>query len=278
MFEREYYCLVAGLKQLTLDSENKGLEPRAIIGEIVEELSGADAKAVRLLYTYYDCENLAAARRGSKRHNALGNLDAQQIADELVEPSHAPHLVAKVIRAFASSESEEAEEVDTTTSFERALFEAYYAECARSSSRFVREWGETDRTLRNVAAAIGARLAQIPVSDVVVGEGDIADALRRSSAADFGLRGELPYVDALISAVCDEPNILEKEHKIDSIRWGEIEECTTFDYFNLSAVMAYLVKLNIVARWAELDSTRGHQMLERLMEELSAKDKINNKI
>ena len=33
-----------------------------------------------------------------------------------------------------------------------------------------------------------------------VGGGEIAEQLSRSSAADFGLRGELPYIDAVIAA------------------------------------------------------------------------------
>ncbi len=278
MFESQYYCLVAGLKEFTLDAENKGLEPKVIIDEIMSELSTRDAKAVRLLYTYYDCENLSAARASRQRHNPLGNLDAEQIQAELIEPTLTPSSIAKVILAFASADSEHAEEVDTTQSFERALFEAYYRECAASSSSFMKRWSQVDRTIRNVAAAIAARLADVPIDEVVVGEGDVADALRRSSAADFGLRGEIPYIDALIAAVSDEPNIVEKEHKIDNIRWAEVEDASAFDYFNVSAVMAYLIKLNIVARWAELDPAKGRQMLERLMAELSAKDKINNKI
>ncbi len=275
MFESQYYCLVAGLKELTLESENRGLEPKGIIEEITSELSKGDTKAVKLLYTYYDCENLSAARAGRQRHNPLGLLSREEIEAELLEPTLTPCSVAKVIRAFASSESEEAEDIDTTSSFERALFEAYYTECASSSSRFIRSWSQTDRNLRNIAAAIAARLSNIPVDEVVVGEGDIADALRRSSAADFGLRGELPYIDAVISAISDEVNIVEKEHKIDNIRWSEVDETSTFDYFNISAVLAYLVKLNIVARWAELDPAKGRQMLDRLMTELSAKEKIN---
>ncbi len=275
MFESQYYCLVAGLKELTLDSENKGFEPKAIIEEILGELSSKDAKAVRLLYTYYDCENLSAARAGRQRHNPLGNLNREQIEAELTEPTQTPDSVAKVIKAFSSSDSHEAEDIDTSASFERALFEAYYSECAKSSSRFIKVWSQTDRNLRNIAAAIAARLSGIPIDQVVVGEGDIADSLRRSSAADFGLRGELPYIDAVISAISDEPNIVEKEHKIDNIRWSEVDEASTFDYFNISAVMAYLIKLNLVARWATLDSVKGREMLDRLMHELSAKDKIN---
>ncbi len=274
MFESQYYCLVAGLKELTLESDNKGFEPKAIISEIMEELSAKDAKVVKLLYTYYDCENLAAAREGRQRHNALGNLSREEIEAELSEPTQTPSSIAKVIKAFASNDSEEAEEVDTASTFERALFEAYYSECAASSSRFIRDWSQTDRNLRNIAAAISARLLGISIDEVVVGEGDIAESLRRSSAADFGLRGELPYIDAVISAISDEPNIVEKEHKIDNIRWNEVDEASTFDYFNISAVMAYLVKLNIVARWALLDPIRGREMLDKLMHELSAKDKI----
>ncbi len=272
MFESQYYCLVAGLKELTLESENKGFEPKAIIEEILSEVSSRDAKAVKLLYTYYDCENLSACRAGRARHNVLGNLSREQIEEELTDPRHTPSKIANVIRAFVSNDNTE---IDTSVTFEKALFEAYYAECAASSSRFVREWSQTDRNVRNVAAAISARLIGTSVDDVVVGGGEIADALRRSSAADFGLRGELPYIDALIAAINDEPNIVEKEHKVDNIRWTEVDEASTFDYFTISAVMAYLTKLNIVARWAALDQDRGRAMLDKLMAELSAKDKIN---
>ena len=42
--------------------------------------------------------------------------------------------------------------MDTSRPFEQALFEAYYGLCAASPSRFLREWSDFDRTLRNVAA------------------------------------------------------------------------------------------------------------------------------
>lgn len=275
MFESQYYCLVAGLREYTLDAEAKGFDAKAIIEEILEEISARDARQVRLLYGYYDCENLAAARAQRKAHNPLGNLSREEIEQELISPSLTPRRVAKVISAFSSEDSEEREEVDTSISFERALFEAYYDECRASSSSFIRAWGETDRNLRNVAAAISARALDMDISDVVVGRGDVVDQLCSSSAADFGLRGELPYIDSVITAVSDEPNIVEKEHKIDNIKWNEVEEHSAADYFNMNAILAYLVKINIVARWLQLDEGRGREMLNKLMEELSGKDKIN---
>jgi hypothetical protein len=129
--------------------------------------------------------------------------------------------------------------------------------------------------LRNIAAAIAAREAGRVVADVVVGDGDIVEQLKRSSAADFGLRGELPYVDSVISAVSDEKNIVEKERKIDAIRWAEAESITVFDFFNINFILSYLVKVNIVARWTLLSPEVGRDMLNRLIKELDAKELVN---
>lgn len=96
------------------------------------------------------------------------------------------------MRAYADPEGEDAEQVDTAQRFERALFGAYYAACERAGGDFLRAWSEFDRTLRNIAAAVSARAAGRNVGEAVVGGGDVAEQLQRSSASDFGLRGELP--------------------------------------------------------------------------------------
>ena len=92
---------------------------------------------------------------------------------------------------------------------------------------------------------------------------------------DFGLRGDVPYLEAVIAAVNDETNLVEKERKIDAIRWNQAEELSTFDYFDINALLAYLVKVNIVARWTRLDDKQGREMLHRLMTSLDGKDLIN---
>lgn len=274
MFDKNYYCLVAGLREYTLDTDTKGFDAKEIVGEILEELSSGDAALVSLLYGYYDCENLIALRAGRAAYNPLGNLSREELESELKRPTLLPESVACVIRAYNEPESEWAEGLDMTQSFEKALLTAYYAECAASKSRFLREWAEFDRTLRNVAAAAVARTLDRTIDSVTVGGGDVVEQLHRSSAADFGLRGELAYIDAVIAAVNDEQNIVEKEHKIDLVRWEYAGELASFDYFNINAVLSYLVKINIVARWSMLDVKRGREMLERLMAELDGKELV----
>ena len=80
MFSTEYYCLVASLREWTLDSDTKGFDVREILDEIMGKLTAKDRKAVGLLYAYYDCENIIAYRAERERHNELGNLSREQIA------------------------------------------------------------------------------------------------------------------------------------------------------------------------------------------------------
>lgn len=275
MFDKNYYCLVAGLREYSLDSDVKGFDAKEIISEIVEELSKSDAEAVRLMYGYYDCENIIALRAGRSAFNPLGNISQEDLEQELSSPKLLPRRVAAVVRAYADQEGEDAESVDFSRSFENSLYAAYYEECSHSKSRFIRAWSEFDRTLRNVSAAVVARATSRPIESVVVGGGDVVEQLQRSSAADFGLRGELPYIDAVIAAVNDEQNLVEKEHKLDMVRWEQAGELAGFDYFNINAILSYLAKINIVARWSLLDPKRGREMFDRIIAELDGKELIN---
>lgn len=275
MFATNYYTLVAGFREYQLDADRKGFDAAEIRAEVLEELEEKDRRAVELLYYYYDCENLSVARAGRTAHNALGNLTHEEILAELERPMLLPEELQQVIRAYADPEGEDAEQVDTAQRFEKSLFAAYYRLADRSACRFLREWSAFDRNLRNVSAAITARELNRPIEEVTVGEGEVVEQLQKSSASDFGLRGELQYLDAAIAAIADEQNLVEKEHKIDLIRWREASELSTFDYFDINAVISYLVRVNLVARWSMLDPERGRKMFAHLMEELDGKDLIN---
>ena len=264
MFGTNYYTLVSGFRELSL-----GMDVGAVRTEVEEALTARDMKCVRLLYTCYDCENIAALHDGRTPTARFGQLSREELELELKSPVRLPERIARVIRAYADPEGEDAAETDVSVPFARALFAAYYEECAASPSRFLREWSEFDRTLRNVIAAAMARAEQVKADAVTVGGGETVEQLHRSSAADFGLRAELPYVDAVVSALNDgEGDLLERERKIDRIRWDMASELATFDYFDLDAVLSYRVKVGIVARWNRLDIEHGRRMLERLMAEL----------
>ena len=277
MFSTEYYYLVAGLREWTLESDTKGFNVREIVDEILDELTKRDRETVKLLYAYYDCENIIAYRAERERHNELGNLSREQIAQMIADGDFSllSANMAKVVKYFTLANDEERDEDSVINdTFEHALFEAYYRDLAESKCTFLKAWGEFDRNLRNIAAALAAREAGRSVADVVVGGGEVVEQLKSSSAADFGLRGELQYIDAVISAVSDEKNIVEKERKIDKVREEQAWELASFDFFNINFILSYLVRVNIIARWMLLLPEAGREMLNRLMRDLDAKELV----
>ena len=136
MFDTNYYCLVAGLREYSLDGGAKGFDPHAILDEILRELTPRDLRAVRLLYGYYDCKNLIALRAGSPAHDPLGNFARERLKEETEHPRLLPHAIGLVLAAYARPDGEEAEEVDTSRPFEQALFRSLLRTVRRVAEPF----------------------------------------------------------------------------------------------------------------------------------------------
>ncbi len=272
---KQYYSLVAGLAELSLEADHRGFDAMALREEIAAELSERDREAFRTLYAFYDMENLIALLGGKPARNALGNYTVEQIAEALDAAASdretdlpLPEWLREPIAAYKNQDDTAS---DTNGApLENILWEAFYRRVSDSKNPFLRGWFAFDQTLRNISAAYIARGNKWPVGEQLVGENDITHALAQSSAADFGLRGEVDYVDSIV-AMLEMKNMLEKEQRLDQIRWARAEELTTFDYFNVNVLLAYLVKANIIHRWSVLDRARGEQMLRRLLSELSDK-------
>lgn len=278
---KNYYCLVASLREFTLDGDLKGLDAREIIGEIAGELSREDLRALQGWMLFHDVCNIVNIRSGREAFSALGNFSREELAAEMETPRELPRELAEVIEVFAEAAEGEMDpddvrltRVDASRPFATALYEAYYRYCAKSKCRFVREWSEADRNLRNITAALTAREKGLVVAEQMVGGGEVVQQLSRSSAADFGLKGEFGYIDALMAALGENDNLLDKEHRIDMIRWSISEEIATFDYFNINFLLSYIVRLGLVDRWARLDAEKGKAMFRQLVASLSATDRI----
>ncbi|MFR9651094.1 MAG: DUF2764 family protein [Rikenellaceae bacterium] len=272
MFAKEYIALIAGLREYSLDGDNKGLELSAILEEVFDEISAKDSELVRLLYGLYDCENIVATYNKSERFNPMGFLSRESI-DTLLSGVESDDIRLSasqqaVVELYTAKGSEQGGE-----DFEMALYAAYYADAESSKNRFLREWSRSERDLRNVIAALSARSSGRAVESVLVGGGDVVDQIMRSSAADFALRGQLSYLDALMAAVADRSNLIEQEHKIDNIRWEVAEELAQMEYFTMDALLAYLVRVNMVVRWQRLNPKYGREMFDRLVGELRANKK-----
>ena len=134
---------------------------------------------------------------------------------------------------------------------EQTLGPDFYAKAAESKNRFIREYFDFDGRLRNMkvnylAKRLGkdgkAFLVDLPEADFEEGK-QIEEIL---ADADF----------------------VKREQKMDELKWEKASDIARMDYFNMNAILAFLVKAKTVQRWAELDTAKGEEMFRKLVKEI----------
>ena len=134
---------------------------------------------------------------------------------------------------------------------EGTLGPGFYEKAAASKNRFIREYFDFDGRLRNIKVQyLAKRLGK---------NGD--DYLVELPEADF--EEEKQIGDILLDT-----DFVDREQKMDELKWEKASDIARMDYFNMNAILAFLVKAKTVQRWAELDEAKGKALFKRLLDEI----------
>lgn len=76
------------------------------------------------------------------------------------------------------------------------------------------------------------------IAPLIVGDTEVCEALRTSGARDFGLTGEVDFLDQLVK-ISETEELVEREKKIDQLRWNWMEEATFFNYFTVERLFVF---------------------------------------
>ena len=146
----------------------------------------------------------------------------------------------------------------------------FYRAALRQKNPFIRQYFDFDLKLRNVLAAFSARKAGLELASVLLPshDTDFDQALLQSKTADFGLRN-LWDPAARLFGILETPNLLQREEKIDQLRWDEANHICTYQYFNINTVLGFLLKAALVQRWLLLDKELGQERFQTLVKELN---------
>ena len=134
---------------------------------------------------------------------------------------------------------------------ENSLGADFYAKAAESKNRFIREYFDFDGLLRNMKVNYLAKRLGKKGEDYIV----------ELPEADF--EEEKQIQDILADA-----DFVEREQKMDELKWEKASDIARMDYFNMNAILAFLVKAKTVQRWAELDANKGQEMFKKLVQEI----------
>ena len=134
---------------------------------------------------------------------------------------------------------------------EQTLGADFYAKAAESKNRFIREYFDFDGRLRNMKVQyLAKRLGKDGNAFLV----DLPEA-----DFDEGKQIEEILADA---------DFVKREQKMDELKWEKASDIARMDYFNMNAILAFLVKAKTVQRWSELDTAKGEEMFRKLVKEI----------
>ena len=134
---------------------------------------------------------------------------------------------------------------------EDTLNAEFYDKAAKSKNRFLREYFDFDGRLRNMKVEYLAKRLGKQGENYIV---------------------ELPEADfeegKQIQEILADADFVDREQRMDELKWEKASDITRMDYFNMNAILAFLVKAKTVQRWAELDEAKGDEMFKKLVAEV----------
>ena len=138
----------------------------------------------------------------------------------------------------------------------------FYAKALVHADAFIREYFRFDLNIRNAKVKYLNKALGRPADKDILSFGEDTDQRVLDAAeAEFEEAADL-------ETILNSGDILSRERGIDDLMWEKISNLTTFNYFDIDAVLGFITKLNIVARWYKLDEQTGREMFKKLVDEV----------
>lgn len=269
-----YYCQVAGLPDIAFDAGKIGYSVDKFREEIYPQLSEQDKKYIDLFFNACDNANiLSLLRYGNDAHLERMGCYSETTLWEIIETAMNGDARCNSVPAylydFLEYYFENKERTDII--WEDKLSAYYYKYATNCNNKFVAEWFTYNMNVNNILVALLARKYKLSVSDCVLGDNEIAEALCTSTTRDFGLVGVVDYFETLVR-ISENDKLQERERQLDEMRWAWLDNNSVFKYFTVERLFVFLQKLDIVERWAKMNIEKGVQQYKEIIEELKGEN------
>lgn len=274
-----YYYLVTGLPELSLEDNKLRYTVADFKVEFYPHLSARDKKLVDLFYLKFDNSNVLALLKDREAViDSRGNYSSEDILQIIKEVREEGKILStKVLPSYLNEfitlyyfASEE--ERNTPLMLDR-LSALYYNYAMTCGNDFVASWYEFNLNVNNIMVAFTARKYKMDVSFYVVGDTEYSQALKTSNARDFGLSTEIDYLEQVMK-IAEISDLVEREKRLDQLRWKWMEDKTFFEYFTIERLYVFLLQTDIIERWLVLDKEKGNLMFREIIAALKNEVKV----
>ena len=272
-----YYCLIAGLPEIDFSDSHPGYSMDELVEQLHESLTPWDARLMaNFFFLQRDCKNLVGYLKDPEAELKYQGAYTREQYKDLVKSAEEMNFNVHRYPSFLSIFAREwAFNKDKKGYFpeDEILYLFYKYAIDNCSNKFVREWYQMNMDINNILTAILARKYGWNIADYIKGEGEVQEKLREENTPDFGLSREMDYMKELIQ-IADQDDPVKKEKMIDALKWLWLDDNTFFEPFGIESVFAYMCKLEMQYRWANLDVDKGKESFEQIIENLRGEARV----
>lgn len=268
--KRNYYYLVAGMQDITLDVHKLSMGQLEWRQELQTELHPQDYKLMEILFYPFDNINIInLLAKNNVEFDNRGTFSLAELEENIKEPiGELPSYMDRFILTTKDSE-----QIIPGLSPENEITTLFYNYTQTLGSEFLQKWFLFNRDLNNLLTATICRKYDIPYENQIIGADETAEAIRKSHARDFGLTSEIDWLEDLLN-ITKNDDVQEREKAIDQLRWKYLDDVTFFEYFTIDTILAFTIKLGMVERWLAIDKEHGMEMFDQLLSELKSSYKL----
>lgn len=272
-----YYCLIAGLPEIDFSDSHPGYSMDELVEQLHESLTPWDARLMaNFFFLQRDCKNLVGYLKDPEAELKYQGAYTKEQYHDLVKSAEEMNFNVHRYPSFLSIFAREwAFNKDKKGYFpeDEILYLFYKYAIDNCSNKFVREWYQMNMDINNILTAILARKYGWNIADYIKGEGEVQEKLREENTPDFGLSREMDYMKELIQ-IAEQDDPVKKEKMIDALKWLWLDDNTFFEPFGIESVFAYMCKLEMQYRWANLDVEKGKESFEQIIENLRGEARV----
>ena len=263
-----YYTLGASLPDLLIDDTKIDYTTAEFVEELKGQASPSDQKQIDLILLRGDNRVLVAILRDlpmptlymplalGEAHlrtlvEAVRSEDLEDKQDHLPVPKGTPQYMITFVREYLGGKYSKG-----VPFIEDKLAELYQEYVKSKANTFLKEWFEMNLNLNNILASLTARKYDLDPVDYLVGSNEITEIIKSGIWSDISDLKEGEMISEIVK-IGEEVEPMQRERRLDAFKWRMLEEVTFSDTFSINAMLAYLLKLQILERWASLDKEQG---------------------
>lgn len=270
-----YYYLISGLPGVKLSDSKAKYDINEITQNILSNLSDKDVKLFNYFIYQNDNKNLVNAIALSKglfspySIHLEPSIFSKEEIQKYANLSNLPNYMVKFLEDNKNTEWENIRHI------ENSLLSLYYEEMIQTGNAFIREYALFMRNLKNILAALNGKALGFSgdeISKELIGDYPLIYALTKSSAADFGLGREIPYINSIIDTFnsSDKADPYNLENVECSLVNGFLDRLTSIKSFTTDNLFAYYINLTYAVSINGRNEEEGKKYLQTLVNSLKS--------